>query len=121
MKIEYPKESRKDRKLKPLCLDFETNIPRDVCLNAEGYFTPCCWFDAADAKTEDPRIAKFFDPSLNIKNYDDPKDIIEGEYWQKFLKMLLKKPHRAPERCWRHCGSTLITDKNIGNNKRISY
>ena len=121
MKNDRKKNNKSKNELKPLCLDFESNIPRDVCLNAEGYFTPCCWFDAADAKLEDPRIAGFFDPALNIKNHNDPKDIIEGPYWQKFLKRLVKEPENAPKRCWRHCGSELITDKNLGNNKRISF
>lgn len=106
--------------LKPQCLFKRGTHDQQICLNAAGYFTPCCWFDSEDAKEEDPRIAGFFDPSLNIKNYDDPKDIIEGKYWQKFFRRLLKDPENAPERCWNHCGSTLITNKMIDRDTRIA-
>lgn len=119
MQVNNEKVNKEGKMLKPKCLD--KNNFRDICLNADGYFTPCCWFDAADAKIEDPRIAKFFDKSLNIENYDDPKDIIEGKYWQKFFKMLVSDPLNAPERCWRHCGSQLITDKKLSANKIIKY
>lgn len=106
--------------LNPQCLYKRGYHDQQICLNAAGYFTPCCWFDAEDAIPEDSRIAGFFDPALNIENYDDPKDIIEGEYWQNFLKDLIDNPENAPERCWRMCGSKLITDKRISNNTRIA-
>ena len=107
--------------LVPRCLFIREHHDQHICLNPEGYFTPCCWFDAEDARTEDPRIAGFFDPSLNIENYDDPKDIIEGEYWQKFFELLIKTPDLAPRRCWHFCAADgpLITNKYIGKNIRI--
>jgi hypothetical protein len=100
-------------KLSPQCILADVKHDQQVCLNAAGYFTPCCWFDAEDALGEDERIAKFFDPSLNIKNHEKAEDIIEGEYWQEFFKMLLRRPNDAPHRCWRHCGSSHITQKKI--------
>lgn len=106
--------------LKPQCIYKRGEHDQDVCLNAAGYFTPCCWFDAEDALKEDPRIAGFFDPKLNIRNHKDPKDIIEGKYWQKFLKSLIKHPENAPTRCWRMCGSELITHKRIKDDTRIA-
>ena len=109
-----------ERKLNPQCLFRRGIHDQQICLNAAGYFTPCCWFDAEDAIPEDPQIAGFFDPSLNIKNNDDPKDIIEGEYWQNFFKGLLENPENAPSRCWRQCGSELITDKRIKEDTRIA-
>ena len=106
--------------LRPQCL-----IPRGFhmqqpCLNAEGYLTPCCWFDAEDARSEDKTIAGFFNPELNIANYDDPRDIVEGEYWQNFFKMLLKKPKKAPSCCWHKCGGELITDRRVNVETRIA-
>ena len=103
--------------LNPQCLFQRKNHDQQICLNAAGYFTPCCWFDAEDALKEDDRIAGFFDPALNIENYNDPKDIIEGEYWQSFFKSLVNNPNDAPKRCWRNCGGTLITDKKISGDQ----
>jgi hypothetical protein len=108
------------RTLKPQCLYARDGHDQQVCLNAAGYFTPCCWFDAEDALEEDERIAGFFNPDLNIKNHEDPKDIIEGEYWQVFFRELVEKPNKAPARCWRMCGSELITDQRIASDTRIA-
>lgn len=105
----------KNKKLYPECL----NTDRQICLNAAGYFTPCCWFDADDAIIEDPQIIGFFDKELNISNHEDPKDIIEGEYWTNFFKLLQHDPNNAPKRCWRNCGSTQITDKTLSDGTRI--
>ena len=99
-----------DRELVPKCL----NTQEEICLNAAGYFIPCCWFDAEDARKTDPLIEGFFDPSLNIDNHDDPATIIEGEYWNKFITILKTEPQHAPKACWRLC-SGKITDKLITN------
>ena len=99
-----------DRELVPKCL----NTREEICLNAAGYFTPCCWFDAEDARKADPLIAGFFDPSLNIDNHADPATIIEGEYWNKFMTILKTEPQNAPKICWRLC-SGKITNKFIEN------
>ena len=99
-----------DRELVPKCL----NTQEAICLNAAGYFTPCCWFDAEDARKRDPLIEGFFDPSLNIDNHDDPATIIEGEYWNKFITILKTEPHSAPKNCWYIC-SGKITTKHIEN------
>ena len=101
------------KELDPKCL----NAEQEICLNAAGYFTPCCWFDAEDARNEDPLIEGFFDPSLNIDNHDNPADIIEGEYWNKFITIIKTEPHRAPERCWRQCASGVITNKYLKDKK----
>ena len=99
-----------DKKLVPKCLTTE----QEICLNAAGYFTPCCWFDAESARKEDPLIEGFFDPSLNIDNHADPATIIESEYWNKFMTILKTEPQRAPKNCWYIC-SGKITSKLIEN------
>ena len=96
------------RELVPKCLNSE----QEICLNAAGYFTPCCWFDADLARKEEPLIEGFFDPSLNIDNHADPATIIEGEYWNKFMTILKTDPQNAPKTCWRLC-SGKITNKII--------
>ena len=109
-----------ERKLNPQCL-YERGIhDQQICLNSAGYFTPCCWFDAEDALTEDYRIAGFFDPSLNIKNHKNVENIIEGKYWQDFFRLLKNNPKNAPKRCWLMCGSEKITDKRVEFDKRIA-
>jgi hypothetical protein len=102
-----------NKELVPKCL----NTEEEICLNAAGYFTPCCWFDAEEAPAEDPLIAGFFDPALNIDNHDDPADIIEGAHWQKFITILKTEPHSAPERCWRQCSKGIITNKYLEDEK----
>lgn len=99
-----------NRELVPKCL----NTVEEICLNAAGYFTPCCWFDADDARKKDPLVEGFFDPSLNIDNHADPATIIEGEYWNKFITILKTEPQRAPNTCWLIC-SGKITAKHIDN------
>jgi len=99
-----------DRELVPKCL----NTQESVCLNAAGYFTPCCWFDADGNRKDTPLIEGFFDPSLNIDNHDDPATIIEGEHWNKFMTILKTEPQRAPKLCWHIC-SGKITNKFIKN------
>jgi hypothetical protein len=107
----------KTRELVPKCL----NTEQEICLNAAGYFTPCCWFDSDLARKEESLIEGFFDPSLNIDNHDDPSTIIEGEYWNKFMTILKTDPQRAPKTCWRLC-SGKITSKFIENTDlRIHY
>ena len=106
-----------DRELVPKCL----NTREAICLNAAGYFTPCCWFDSDFARKQDPLIEGFFDPSLNIDNHADPATIIESEYWNKFMTILKTDPHSAPKNCWHHC-SGKITNKHIENTDlRIHY
>jgi|LauGreSBDMM110SN_4_FD.fasta_scaffold01016_3 hypothetical protein len=104
-----------NKELVPKCL----NTEEAICLNAAGYFTPCCWFDAEDARKEDPLIEGFFDPSLNIDNHDDPTAIVEGEYWNKFIIILKTEPQCAPKRCWRQCSSGVITNKYLKNSEVI--
>lgn len=108
------------KELKPQCLYKRGIHDQQICLNAAGYFTPCCWFDAEDALTEDKRIAGFFNPELNIKNHEKVEDIIEGDYWQEFFKMLIEQPQNAPRRCWHQCGSELITDKRVKDDTRVA-
>ena len=114
------RELKLNKELKPQCLFPRGIHDQQICLNAAGYFTPCCWFDAEDAIPEDPQIAGFFTPDLNIKNNEKIEDIIEGEYWQTFFKLLVENPDQAPKRCWRQCGSELITDKRIKSDTRIA-
>ena len=97
-----------NKELVPKCL----NTEEEICLNAAGYFTPCCWFDAEDSRKKDPLVEGFFDPSLNIDNHADPATIIEGEYWNKFITILKTEPQRAPKLCWHMC-SGKITNKFI--------
>lgn len=107
-----------NKKLVPKCL----NTQEAICLNAAGYFTPCCWFDAEEAPAEHALIAGFFDPSLNIDKHDDPKDIIEGKHWQKFITIIRFAPQSAPNRCWNHCSADRITNKHLPDNDlRIHY
>lgn len=106
--------------LQPQCLYARGIHDQQICLNAAGYFTPCCWFDAEDAIKEDERIAGFFDPALNIQNHNDPADIIEGEYWQNFFRDLIDNPDTAPKRCWHMCGSEQITDQRLNSSTRIA-
>lgn len=98
-----------NKELVPKCL----NTEEEICLNAAGYFTPCCWFDTAEAPAEHPLIAGFFDPSLNIDKHDDPADIIESAHWQKFIMIIRSTPHLAPERCWRQCSRGKIRSKYL--------
>jgi hypothetical protein len=105
-----------NKELVPKCL----NTEEAICLNAAGYFTPCCWFDAESNRKEDPWIEGFFDPSLNIDNHADPATIIEGEYWNKFMTLLKTEPQGAPKTCWRLC-SGKITNKHIGPEIRIHF
>lgn len=99
----------KNKELDPKCLSTE----QEICLNAAGYFTPCCWFDADDARKEDNLIEGFFNPDLNIDKHDNPVDIIEGEYWNKFITILKTEPHLAPAKCWELCSCGKITDKYL--------
>jgi len=99
-----------NKELVPKCL----NTDEEICLNAAGYFTPCCWTDSEGSRKEDPLIEGFFDPSLNIDNHDDPSTIIEGEYWNKFMTILKTEPQLAPKICWYIC-SGKITTKHIEN------
>lgn len=98
-----------NKELDPKCL----NTEEEICLNAAGYFTPCCWFDAEEAPAEDPLIAGFFDVSLNIDKHDNPADIIEGAHWQKFITILKNEPQHAPKRCWWHCSRGKIRSKYL--------
>jgi hypothetical protein len=107
-----------NKELVPKCL----NTKEEICLNAAGYFTPCCWFDADDARKEDSLIEGFFNPDLNIDRHDNPADIIEGAHWQKFIAILKNEPQCAPKRCWDHCSANIITNKYLpDNNLRIRY
>jgi len=106
-----------DRELNPKCL----NTQEEICLNAAGYFTPCCWFDAEEAPAEHPLIAGFFNPDLNINNHNDPADIIEGTHWQKFMAILKNTPQHAPDRCWWHCSGKLTNKHLPDSNVRIRF
>lgn len=98
----------KNKELVPKCL----NTQEAICLNAVGYFTPCCWFDAEENRKSSDLIEGFFDPNLNIDNHADPATIIEGEYWNKFMTILKTEPQSAPKICWHFC-SGKTTNKII--------
>jgi len=99
-----------NKELVPKCL----NTEEEICLNAAGYFTPCCWFDSENERKSNDLVEGFFDPSLNINNHADPTTIIEGEYWNKFMTILKTEPQRAPKLCWHIC-SGKITNKFVKN------
>ena len=99
-----------NKELVPKCL----NTEEEICLNAAGYFTPCCWVDSDGERKKNDLIESFFDPSLNIDNHADPVTIIEGEYWNKFMTILKTEPQNAPKLCWHIC-SGKITTKHIDN------
>ena len=106
-----------NKELVPKCLNTEENI----CLNAAGYFTPCCWFDSDGERKKDPLVEGFFAPSLNIDNHADPATIIEGEYWNKFMTILKTEPHRAPKICWLICSGKITTKLIENTDLRIHF
>jgi hypothetical protein len=107
-----------NKELVPKCL----NTEEEICLNAAGYFTPCCWFDTEEAPAEHPLIAGFFNPDLNIDKHENLENIIEGAHWQKFIVILKNEPQDAPKRCWDHCSADRITTKHLPNdNLRILF
>jgi len=119
-KKEYQWETYKEvtgpKELKPRCI----NNKQQVCLSSGGSFTPCCWFDAEDKRSKDKVIDGFFNPELNINNNDNVKDIIEGDYWQNFLKSLIDDPDNAPECCNRHCKTTKPQSLKLNGDKDCS-
>lgn len=113
------RQKENEKELKPLCIHKQGIHDQQVCLNSEGYFTPCCWFDSEDGRKADKRIDGFFDPSLNIKNNDNVEDIIEGEYWQNFFKSLTEDPDNAPKKCKRHCKTSKPMSLKVHDKKKV--
>ena len=90
-------------KLKPKCLE-GTQAP---ALTATGILLPCCWLDNIVCHDDDE----------NIDEVDTVDEIIEGDIFQNFIKLLKNKDKNIPKQCYVKCTNSVY--ESVSRKKTI--
>jgi len=86
-------------KLKPKCLE-GTQAP---ALTSTGVILPCCWLDNISCH-DDKEVKKLFD-NKTINDVDNVEEIVEGDIFQNFLKLLKNRHKDIPKHCYTKCSN----------------
>lgn len=86
-------------KLKPKCLE-GTQAP---AITSTGIILPCCWLDNISCH-DDKEVKKLFN-NKTISDVDNVEEIIEGDIFQNFLKLLKNRHKNIPKHCYTKCSN----------------
>tara|TARA_Y100000004_G_scaffold166101_1_gene197548 strand:+ start:880 stop:1191 length:312 start_codon:yes stop_codon:yes gene_type:complete len=98
-------------KLKPKCLE-GTQAP---ALTSTGILLPCCWLDNVVCH-DDEEIKKLFD-NKTIDEVNTVDEIIEGDIFQNFIKLLKNKDKNVPKQCYVKCSNSV--NESVSRRKTI--